>query len=55
MEHETDAFDVTGFLDLLSSLMPDHGTGVLSARIHIRDGVPWAICVQFDRAAEKAA
>jgi hypothetical protein len=55
MEHEKDAFDVTGFLDLLGNLVRHHGTGVLSARIHVRDGMPWAACVQFDNTAEKVA
>jgi hypothetical protein len=27
----------------------------VNIRIHIRDGMPWAMSVQFDNAAKKAA
>jgi hypothetical protein len=54
MEHERD-FDSGAFLDLLGEVMSHHATGVVSIRIHLRDGMPWAMCVQFDNAAKKAA
>jgi len=54
MEHERD-FDGGAFLDLLGEVMMQHGTGVVSIRIHLRDGLPWAMCVQFDNTAKKAA
>ena len=55
MDHE--AFDVAGFLELLGEVMLDHDahTGVVSVRIHVRDGIPWAVSVQFNNAQEKAA
>lgn len=52
--HEKD-FDGSAFLNLLSEVMADDRTGVVSIRIHIRDGMPWALCVQFDNVAAKAA
>ena len=55
MEHEEVAFDLTGFLKLLGEVMPAYGTGVLSTRIHLSDGMPWAVSVQFDSAEKKAA
>jgi hypothetical protein len=68
MEHEKEALDVAGFFDLLGEVTRiagffdllgevtrRHDTGVVSARIHVRDGMPWAVSVQFDKAAEKAA
>jgi hypothetical protein len=55
MEHEEVAFDLTGFLKLLGEVMPEYGTGVLSTRIHVRDGMPWAVSVQFAPAGKKAA
>jgi hypothetical protein len=60
MGHETEAFDIPGFLDLLGEVMnrevaPDSGTGVVSVRIHVRDGTPWAMSVQFDNAEARAA
>jgi len=55
MEHEEGAFDIAGFLKLLGEVMPHHGTGVVSARIHVHDGISWAVSVQFDNAKEKAA
>jgi hypothetical protein len=55
MEHEEKVFDVTGFLELLGEVMLHHGTGVVSARFHIFDGIPWAVSAQFDNAGEKAA
>jgi hypothetical protein len=54
MEHETN-FDGGAFLDLLGGVMSHDATGVVSIRIHLRDGIPWAMCVQFDNAAKKAA
>ena len=48
MEREQEQFDAAGFLELLGDSLrdqlPDHKarTGVLSARIHLRDGEPWA-------------
>jgi hypothetical protein len=55
MEHEEQAFDDAGFLDLLGAAMLYHGTGVVSVRIHVRDGLPWAVSAQFESADEKAA
>ncbi len=68
MNHEKEAFDgagffdlpdkvtrVAGFFDLLGEVTGHHDTGVVSARIHVRDGIPWAVSVQFDKAAERAA
>ena len=61
MEREQEKFDVMGFLELLGDSLrdqlPDHKvrTGVLSARIHLRDGEPWAMSVQFVRAEEERA
>ncbi len=55
MEHEEEAFDVAGYLELLGEVMRHHGTGVLSVRCHIRDGIAWAVAVQFDNAEERAA
>ena len=54
---ENDAFDVAGFLELLGEVMLDHDahTGVVSVRIHVRDGIPWAVSIQFDDAAKKSA
>jgi hypothetical protein len=47
--------DVAGSLKLLGEVMPHHGTGVVSARIHIRDGISRAVSVQFHTVEEKAA
>jgi hypothetical protein len=55
MEHEKKAFDAAGFLDLLAEVTHREDTGVLSVRIHVRDGIPWAVSVQFDNAGKKAA
>jgi hypothetical protein len=55
MEHEEKALDLPGFLELLAEVMPPHGTGVVSTRIHVRDGIPWAVSVQFHDAEGKAA
>jgi hypothetical protein len=55
MKHEEKAFDVAGFLELLGEVMLHHGTGVVSVRFHICDGIPWAVSAQFDNAGEKAA
>jgi hypothetical protein len=54
MEHERD-FDGGAFLDLLGEVMSRHATGVVSLQIHIRDGMPWAVSVQFNNTAKKAA
>ena len=55
MEHEKEAFDARGFLDLLAKVAHHDVTGVLNVRIHVRDGMAWAVSVQFDDAASKAA
>ena len=61
MEREQEKFDAMGFLELLGDSLrdqlPDHKarTGVLSARIHVRDGEPWAMSVQFVSAEEERA
>ena len=62
MEREQNpVFDVAGFLELVDSLrqrLHDHEahTGVLSARIHIRNGEPLAASVSFDAVeVERAA
>lgn len=55
MDNEKRAFDSAGFFDLVGQVMPRHNTGVVSLRIHIRDGLPWAVSVDFDGAKEKAA
>jgi hypothetical protein len=60
MEHEKEAFDTAGFLDLVGEVMkrevtPDNGTGVVNLRIHVQDGMPWAMSVQFENARERAA
>jgi hypothetical protein len=48
MEHKQQAFDAHGFLDLLGEVMDHDVTGVLNVRIHVRDGVAWAVSVQFN-------
>jgi hypothetical protein len=54
-------FDARGFLDLLGDSLRkrllDHEalTGVLVARIHVRDGEPWAVSVRFDDDRRAAA
>ena len=55
MEREEGAFDVAGVLELLGEVMLHHGTGVVSVRFHICDGIPWAVSAHFDDAGEKAA
>jgi hypothetical protein len=62
MKHEPRGllFDAAGFLELLNTLqerMPDDKgpTGVLSARIYVREGVPWAVSVRFDDEEKRAA
>jgi len=55
MEYETVAFDARGFLDLLTDVVHYEDTGVLNVRIHVRDGMPWAVSVQFDKAGKRAA
>ena len=55
MEREREGFDARGFLDLLAEVVHHDVTGVVNVRIHVRDGMPWAVSVQFDDAAKKAA
>lgn len=55
MEHEQEAFDANGFLDLLGEVVDHDVTGVLNVRIHVRDGMAWAVSVQFNDAAKWAA
>ena len=55
MDHEKEAFDPRGFLDLLAEVVHHDATGVLNVRIHVRDGRAWAVSVQFDNAAKRAA
>jgi len=61
MKGKQEEFDALGFLELLGDSLRerlryfDAGTGVMSARIHIRDGEPWAVSVQFDNADKRAA
>ena len=55
MEHAKAEFDARRFLDLLAEVVHHHVTGVVNVRIHVRDGMPWAVTVQFDDAAKKAA
>jgi hypothetical protein len=58
---ESKEFDAVGFLELLVDSLReqshDHeaSTGVLSARIHFRDGEAWAVSVRFDNAEDRAA
>jgi len=46
MAQDKDAFDVARFLELLDDVMRLQKTGVVSLRIHVRDGIPWASSVQ---------
>ena len=61
MEREQKEFDAAGFLELLGDSLQerlhDHKarTGVLSARVHVRDGEAWAVSVRFDNGEERAA
>ena len=48
MEHEKEEFDDRGFLDLLGEVVHHDLTGVVNVRIHVRDGSPWAVSVQFE-------
>jgi shikimate kinase len=52
---EDRAFDGVGFLDLLADVTRDRATGVVSARIHIRDGLPRAMAVEFEKTGARAA
>ena len=58
---QAEFFDARGFLDLLGDSLGkrllDHEalTGVLVARIHVRDGEPWAVSVRFDDEDKRAA
>jgi hypothetical protein len=55
MERKEEAFDVAGYLALLGEVILHHGTGVVTVRFHVRDGIPWAVSVQFNNAQERAA
>lgn len=61
MERDNAGFDAAGFLELLRDSLRERlhdqevRTGVLSFRVHVRDGEPWAVFVEFDNAASKAA
>ena len=61
MAGEKEEFDAIGFLELLRDSLRERvldreaHTGVLTARIHIRDGEPWAMSVHFDIAVGRAA
>jgi hypothetical protein len=60
MESEPKDFDAAGFLELLGDSLQEQlhrraVTGVLSARIHFRDGEAWAIAIRFDNREERAA
>jgi hypothetical protein len=55
MEYEEHAFHIAGYLQLLGEVMLHHGTGVVTVQFHVRDGIPWAVSVQFANAEEKAA
>jgi hypothetical protein len=58
MERDQGAsFDAMGFLDLLDSLRGVHKarTGVLRAQIHVRDGEPWAVSIEFAEAENTRA
>ena len=54
MEREQEEFDAAGFLELLGDSLRERlhddepRTGVLTARIHISAGEPWAASVRFD-------
>ena len=56
---EDELFDARGFFELLGDLLRqrllDHEAlrGVLVARIHVRDGEPWAVSVRFDDEAKR--
>ena len=54
-DYKKEAFDAHGFLDLLAEVVHHEATGVVSVRIHVRDGMPWAMSIQFDNAEERAA
>ena len=55
MEREKEGFDARGFLDLLAEVVHHGATGVMNVRLHVRDGMPWAVSVQFDNAGKRAA
>ena len=58
---QAEFFDARGFIDLLGDSLGkrllDHEalTGVRVARIHVRDGEPWAVSVRFDDEDKRAA
>jgi len=53
LDHE--AFDAAGFLERLGEVMLEHDahTGVVSLRIHVRDGLPWPVSVQVRQRGEE--
>ena len=61
MDRGDEAFDATRFLELLDDSLrerlsqSDGPTGVLKARIHLRDGEPWAVSIRFEAEDERAA
>jgi hypothetical protein len=61
MKREQKEFDAIGFLGLLGDSLQERWqdrmarTGVLTARIHFREGDAWAMSVQFDEGEERAA
>jgi hypothetical protein len=61
MERVQKEFDVTGFLELLGDTLQEQSpdcealAGVLTARIHVRDGEAWAVSVRFDNADPERA
>lgn len=61
MERANEGFDAAGFLELLRDSLRERlhdqeaRTGVLSLRVHVRDGEPWAVSVEFDDAEGRAA
>jgi hypothetical protein len=61
MKGMQEEFDALGFLELLGDSLRERlrsfegRTGVMSARIHFRDGEPWAVSVEFDSADKRAA
>jgi hypothetical protein len=52
MEQDEKMFGVADYLQLLGEVMLHHGTGVVTMRFHVRDGIPWAASIHFDNAKE---
>ncbi len=54
MDRGDEAFDAAKFLELLDDSPrerlghSDGPTGVLNARIHLRDGEPWAVSIELE-------